>query len=76
MKQLIIVLNLLFLTNMSFGQDNLSTDREPFTLKLAIDSLNFYNMEVKSTPYVCQIIQYKSILGKKFSLKLYLKEKN
>ncbi|RPI74815.1 MAG: hypothetical protein EHM45_17125 [Desulfobacteraceae bacterium] len=51
MKKLIIV-TVFFINTIVFGQTNDLPNREPFTLKLAVDDTIFYQAEIKSAPYV------------------------
>src|SRR4051812_45504818 len=52
MKQLTILLTLLFYTLPGFCQTNDLPNRDAFQLNLAVDDSNFYQLDVPSSPYI------------------------
>lgn len=74
MKRLIIVFIFLFVNAITFGQTNDLPNREPFTLKLMVADTTFYQMEVKSTPYILPSNHVQIYPGEKILMEIELKE--
>ena len=52
MKTPAFLLGLLFIQTIAFGQKNDLPNRDPFTLKLAVDETNSYQEDIKSSAYI------------------------
>jgi hypothetical protein len=75
MKKLIFFLIILFQTTISFGQNNYLVNRQDFILKLAVDSINFYESEIKSSPYLLPDNSIQIYPGEKIYIELELDNK-
>ena len=56
----ILIVSLIFFAAISVGQTNDLPERDPFKLSLAVSDTNFYNADIKSSPYILNksIVQF------------------
>lgn len=52
MKSTLFILTLILVTSNSFSQTNDLPKREAFNLTVAVDETNFYNEDIKASPYI------------------------
>ncbi len=50
MKYHLTLISFLLITAICFAQND-KPNREPFVLKLAVDSVNYYQQEIQKSPY-------------------------
>jgi hypothetical protein len=75
MKQLLITIFGLILSNVCFAQNEV-LERKPFTLELAVDTVNYYSEEIKASKYFVQEKILQIYPGEKLLIEVELKNGN